>query len=504
MATRRFTYLGKLYKYMLLKIKYLEAAKPRVIEKMNILIKYIEFRKKLILAGLSIIVILIGVVFGYSYYQTNLITLYNVYLDDEKIGTVDNKDIVYIWKSYYLMKAQEDFGPINLDSKNTITFTEEVRYKGEFDNYHVIGVLEDNIDIEAKGVSVYINGQLIGIVKDKFTYENILNNIKDSYVPRDDKRKITASTISSTKEQPLELVNVSIVERIKTVETKTAPENILDEKTMTELLLQESIEQKLYKVRDGETANDIAEFFEMTLDELYQLNPEIEKKDDIVGVEIKVIERRPLLTIKSEERLTQYERVPYSVMYENVDSMYVNESIVITEGKEGKIEVEYALFKENGILQEVKIVDKRTIEEPREMVVLKGTMEIPAKGSGILSWPTNGGIISSFYGQRWGSFHYGIDISRTDDYDILAADNGVIIYAGWRDGYGKTVIIDHGNGYETLYAHLSIIDVTIGETIAKGQKIGIMGNTGRTTGTHLHFEVIINGESRNPLNYVGI
>jgi len=504
MSARRFTYIGKLYKYILLKIKYLAKAKPRVKEKIIVIVKYINLRKKFILIGLTLIVISVSIGFGYWYYQINLVTLYHVYLDEEKVGTVDNKDIIYIWKSQYLMKAQADLGPINLDSKNTITFIEEVKYKGSYDNYHVIDVLKDKIEIQAKGISVFVNGKFIGIVKDQFTYETILNNIKDTYVPRDDKRRITVSTISNTNEQPLELVNVSIVENIKTVETKTTPENILDEIAMTELLMQETINEKVYIAKDGETALDIAELFNMTLDKLYQLNPDIKNKDNIAGLEINVIEKKSLLTIQSEERLTQYERVPYKVVYENDESMYINESKIITEGEEGKIEVEYALFKENGVLQEVKIVDKRNIVEPQEMVVLKGTKEIPAKGSGILSWPTNGGIITSFYGQRWGSYHNGIDISGVDDFNILAADNGVITYAGWKDGYGKTIIIDHGNGFETLYAHLSTMNVTIGEIIAKGQVIGIMGSTGRTTGTHLHFEVSVDGSSKNPLNYVGI
>ena len=111
-------------------------------------------------------------------------------------------------------------------------------------------------------------------------------------------------------------------------------------------------------------------------------------------------------------------------------------------------------------------------------------------------WPTNGSITQYF---AW--YHPGDDIANSSAPRISAADGGKVIVAGWPDntGYGNRVVIDHGNGYTSLYAHLSNIYVSAGDTVSRGQLIGQMGSTGRSTGTHLHFEIHYNGVPLNPL-----
>ncbi len=117
--------------------------------------------------------------------------------------------------------------------------------------------------------------------------------------------------------------------------------------------------------------------------------------------------------------------------------------------------------------------------------------------SGQFVWPTSGSIT-----QRYSWFHPGVDIANRAAPAILAADAGKVIVAGWPDnyGYGNRVVLDHGNGTRTLYAHLSKIYVVSGQTVNRGATIGQMGSTGRSTGTHLHFEIISGGQHVNPLN----
>lgn len=117
--------------------------------------------------------------------------------------------------------------------------------------------------------------------------------------------------------------------------------------------------------------------------------------------------------------------------------------------------------------------------------------------SGSFVWPVGGTIT-----QRFAWYHKGIDIANNAAPNILAADAGTVVGAGWLDGYGygNRVIIDHGNGSRTLYGHLSQVYVVAGQTVNRGAAIGKMGSTGRSTGIHLHFEVIQNGAYLNPLN----
>jgi murein DD-endopeptidase MepM/ murein hydrolase activator NlpD len=115
-------------------------------------------------------------------------------------------------------------------------------------------------------------------------------------------------------------------------------------------------------------------------------------------------------------------------------------------------------------------------------------------------WPVSGPITSGF-GWRWGRMHEGIDIGAPCGTPIRAAASGTIVYAGWMDGYGNIVVIDHGAGMGTAYAHQSVIYIG-GGSVSQGQTIGAVGSTGHSTGCHLHFEVRINGTPVDPLNYL--
>jgi len=119
-------------------------------------------------------------------------------------------------------------------------------------------------------------------------------------------------------------------------------------------------------------------------------------------------------------------------------------------------------------------------------------------------WPTEGGYVSSGMGERWGKMHKGIDIARTDHSTsppIYAVDDGIVETAGFNaGGYGNQVVIDHGNGIKVRYAHMSSLTVKTGQSVARGDQIGVMGATGNSTGIHLHLEVMKNGGLQNPLN----
>lgn len=116
-------------------------------------------------------------------------------------------------------------------------------------------------------------------------------------------------------------------------------------------------------------------------------------------------------------------------------------------------------------------------------------------------WPLRS-IISSYYGPRWGRFHSGIDIAASKGTDIKAAADGTVEAAGWLGNYGYMVLLNHGAGIKTRYAHASKLLVKKGQKVKQGEVIAKVGNTGRSTGPHLHFEVIINGRTKNPLSYL--
>jgi murein DD-endopeptidase MepM/ murein hydrolase activator NlpD len=116
-------------------------------------------------------------------------------------------------------------------------------------------------------------------------------------------------------------------------------------------------------------------------------------------------------------------------------------------------------------------------------------------------WPVNGPVVSGF-GMRWGRMHEGVDIAASSGTPIHAAASGTVIHAGWLGGYGNLVVVDHGNGLSTAYAHASALLVGVGQHVTQGQTVSLVGSTGNSSGPHLHFEVRVNGSAVDPLGYL--
>ena len=127
-----------------------------------------------------------------------------------------------------------------------------------------------------------------------------------------------------------------------------------------------------------------------------------------------------------------------------------------------------------------------------------GTGQPSAAG---LVWPCDGVVVSGF-GMRWGRMHEGIDIGCAFGTPNRAAASGTVIYSGWLGGYGNLVVVDHGNGLSTAYAHASSLLVGVGQSVSRGETVSLVGSTGNSSGPHLHFEVRVNGEAVDPLYYL--
>ncbi len=130
-----------------------------------------------------------------------------------------------------------------------------------------------------------------------------------------------------------------------------------------------------------------------------------------------------------------------------------------------------------------------------------GSIGTGSPSSAGLIWPVSGSVVSGF-GLRWGRMHEGIDIAASTGTPIWAAAAGTVIHAGWLGGYGNLVVVDHGNGLATAYAHASAILVSVGQSVSQGQTVSLVGSTGNSSGPHLHFEVRVNGLAVDPLLYL--
>jgi murein DD-endopeptidase MepM/ murein hydrolase activator NlpD len=170
----------------------------------------------------------------------------------------------------------------------------------------------------------------------------------------------------------------------------------------------------------------------------------------------------------------------------------------------------YESLKQRRIVYEAQVAELEKSSHELEVLILKKMAERKGgkvRGSGVLAWPVEGRITSNFGYRRhplWGGrhFHTGLDIAAKYGTPVKSADSGEVIFSGWWDGYGKAVVVDHGHGTTTVYAHLSRIYKQVGAIVAKGQVVGLIGSTGYSTGPHLHFEVRKNGKPVNPISYL--
>ncbi len=178
----------------------------------------------------------------------------------------------------------------------------------------------------------------------------------------------------------------------------------------------------------------------------------------------------------------------------------------VIEGRDGVIEIVETYTLVNG--REVSsdrtetLVHSETIPD----VIIFGTKDVPLTyPTGTYVNPVADGKFTSDYGRRGGSeFHTGVDICNSSGTEIVASDSGKVVFADWKGTYGYYIIIEHGDGVSTTYAHLQKLNVKTGDEVMQGQVIATMGSTGRSTGTHLHFEVLKNGENVDPGNYIDL
>ncbi len=209
----------------------------------------------------------------------------------------------------------------------------------------------------------------------------------------------------------------------------------------------------------------------------------------------------PLLGVKVVELLQEEVEVPYDIEKIQDSTMYIGEEKVIQEGVVGTLKLGYKVTKLNNVEQERSLVSQMSITKPVSKIVKVGTKVDPRKPTGTFIYPADGRITSPF-GYRGRGMHTGLDIAAYHGAPIKASDGGVVTFTGWKSGYGYSIIIDHGNGVETLYAHNSSMLVSVGDKVKQGELIAKMGSTGNSTGNHCHFEIIINGSQKNPINYL--
>lgn len=453
--------------------------------------------------------------------QSKLKTIYHVYVDDQYIGKVNNQN-----KIDQLIEEkinESEYKDLNPFISEEITYVPEKSFNPRMDEGGVLEILQDLLTLKVEAHALKIDDEIIGYFENEEMIDNALRKYKQTFVNKKDLEKLKQKEDSlifidetlylENKEEfiegrdPLkpgskELVDAFLDNEMEVFVDEIEPEKLLSEKEGFEHLNKGTIEEEKHAIKKGEILQTIAPQYDLTKEELLELNPDL-SEDSILQIdqEITVSSYKPAYDVIAVEEKATEEKISYETEVIESDELYKGEEEIKQKGKNGKKEVLYAVTYKNGEEVSEEVLKEKIVKKPKKKIVIKGTKVIPSRGDGEYVWPTNGGYISSHYGHRWGRLHKGMDIARPSDRTIKAADHGVVSFAGYQGGFGNKIVIDHNNGMQTVYAHLSSIDVKPGQVVEKESAIGVMGSTGNSTGVHLHFEIHINGSPINPLQY---
>lgn len=300
--------------------------------------------------------------------------------------------------------------------------------------------------------------------------------------------------------------NVSFAEDVKVVRTPGVATEIRTPEEAVDLMVKGLDKIVQHTVVKGDTLFAIAQANNMTVEGLKKINPELKSDFLKLGQKLNLVKAEPLVNVSMTLTVSNDEKIPFGTMYESDSSLWRGQQRVKQEGVYGARQVTYKISRTNTVETARETLEEKVVSQPVSRVVRAGTkaMLVGARGdtgSGILGWPIREKI-NSAYGMRHRKLHTGTDIDGDIGDPIVAAGDGEVVSAGWNGHYGKCIVIDHDNGLTTLYGHLNAINVSVGAKVARGQYIGDLGTTGNSTGPHLHFEVRVGGQPKNPLNYL--
>ncbi|NHN30892.1 LysM peptidoglycan-binding domain-containing M23 family metallopeptidase [Paenibacillus agricola] len=297
------------------------------------------------------------------------------------------------------------------------------------------------------------------------------------------------------------LHEVQFVQQIELTAMDVGTEAVSDEEALLNKLAAGESLPVLYKVLPGDCVSCIAAKFKLDQAVIYSNNPQVAHHKLQIGEELDLTVLRPLLSLKTIEQRIVSAEVPFNNEYIEDAALATGVQEVVTAGVPGLKQMKIQTTRIDGELIREEQIEETIVRPATQALVKKGTKRIPGIGNGQFVWPVYRAKLTSGYGSRWGGFHPGMDL-QSEQSGIMASDHGSVSFAGWKTGYGNCIIIDHHNGYSTLYGHLSKISVDVDERIQKGDKIGIMGDTGQATGVHLHFEIRKGDKQENPLDFL--
>lgn len=414
--------------------------------------------------------------------------------------------VEYNGKELGIISAEADFVKAERDVQQRISYNENdkaidlssrlsLRIISDDDSLVSAGQLADKM-LEAsdeeliKAYGIYIDGQFICSVEDSKRVQKALDDRLLNY----DVEGIVR--------------DIEYVNKIELKEGIYLISSLQKERDVISLLTSSKEKKQVLFAKEGQTVLDIIHEYGMDLDEFNELNPSAEKGIR-TGQLLYVVKHENYLPIKYVREMETLSFIDYQTIEVETSSLNVGSRVTLVKGERGEKKSNIEITYVDGIESGRKVIDSTVIKNPVVETIGIGTYSAcpdnpdtvyfgyPLTGSGEMGWPVDGGWVSdSFISDR---NHKGLDIAAPENTEIYAAQDGVVVSAGWNSGgYGNVVMIEHENGYATVYAHMINVYAVEGQQVSKGQLIGFVGNTGNSFGDHCHFEVRHQGICLDP------
>ncbi len=444
-------------------------------------------------------------------------TVYHVYLEGKSIGLIKSKKALekYIDREQENLKEKYNiskvYAPDELDIKKEITYSNDISTTEEIyskikdissfsiDGYEISIKKEINSKEEDKKETKVIKIYVL----DKKVFTTSINRTVKSFVLAED-----YNTYKSNKKQTIKdtgkIIEKIYIENDITIKKGKIPTDkkiYLDADELSKyLLFGKSSTEETYTIQDGDTISGIAYNNKMSNEEFLIINPQFNTENALLyaGQVVNIGILNPQVNIVEEDEVVAYEDKKYQTEVRYDNSKMVGYEETTQQGINGKNKVTQKIRKINGETTNIVTTNTEEITPVTNEIVVKGGKESyytggsPVATSGSWGWPASCNSISSPFGYRWGALHDGTDIAGCGyGSPIYAAQAGTVVKVSYKYDNGKYIIINHNNGYYSLYAHLADFSVKEGQTVGRGQVIGSMGKTGFATGVHVHFAIWI-------------
>lgn len=301
------------------------------------------------------------------------------------------------------------------------------------------------------------------------------------------------------------LIDISYGASIEVVESYLLQSELDELDFVVDYFTKEQETQKIYTVQSGDTLSGISIANNIPINDLIEMNDSLTDENSTirVGQELILTVPEPELAVIWKDEQVIEEDYEAEVQYVYNDDWYTTQSQTLQEPSAGRRKIVAITTYENNSEIDREIVKEEVYAEAVPKIVEKGTKTPPTYIK-----PISGGTVSSGFGSRSApkagasTYHQGVDWAVATGTPVKASNGGTVVTAGWVSGYGYAIYINHSDGRQTRYGHLSKVLVSVGQTVTQGQLIAYSGNTGNSTGPHLHFEIRINGVAVNPLKYL--